>query len=136
MGKFEVKGINHIGFVVKNADETLRVWEAIFGVERETFENKELMARGGSLVLGGVRFTFNESTDPSSRWAKFLEDHGEGLEHIALTISDIDDACESAKVVNVYPRLKEHKPYMGCLTNFFNRGDLHATALELMEPQS
>lgn len=134
MSKFEVTGINHMGFVVENVDDTMRVWEALFGVKGEIHENKELKVRYGSLVIGGVKFAFNQSTDPTSRWAKFLNENGEGLEHLALTISDLEEACKTAKTLNLHIRFKEHKPMHGCITNFVEKDDLHATSVELMEP--
>ena len=126
--------IHHIGFVVSNLDETLRVWEGLLGIKAEVKENPDLQVRLGSMVVGGVKFVFNESTAPGSRWDRFLADNGEGVEHIALEVTDIDDACRTAKSLGLEVRFPEHKPMYGTLSNFIEKSGLHAATIEMMEP--
>jgi methylmalonyl-CoA/ethylmalonyl-CoA epimerase len=132
MSDFEVKGIHHLGFVVKDLDATLKKWEQLFGVKAEIKENPDLQVRLGSIRLGNIKFVFNESTQAGSRWEKYLEAHGEGLEHIALEISDIEAASEKARVSGLDLRFEQHKPMYGFLTNFVE--GMHATDVEFMGP--
>jgi methylmalonyl-CoA/ethylmalonyl-CoA epimerase len=132
----EVTRIHHMGFIVQNLDKTLSVWEKLFNVKAEIKENPELQVRLGSMVIGGVKFVFNESTAPGSRWDTFLREHGEGLEHIAFEVTDIDDACATAKALELKVRFSEHKPMYDTLSNFIEKDGLHATIVELMEPQA
>ena len=134
MSQFNVKRIHHLGFVVKNLDETLPIWEKLFGVKAEVKENPELQVRLGVIEIGGVRFVLNESTHPDSRWAKFLDEKGEGLEHIALEVDDLEAASQAAKEARLSLRFPEPKPIHGFLTNFVDQGDLHAATLEFMGP--
>jgi len=134
MPSYRVARIHHMGFVVEDLDETLRVWEGLFGIKAEVKENPELQVRLGSMVLGGVKFVFNESTAPGSRWEEFLKANGEGLEHIALEVTDINEACETAKALNLTVRFAEHKPMYDTLSNFIEKDGLHATIVEVMEP--
>ena len=129
-----VTRIHHMGFIVENLDETLRIWESLFHVKAEVKENPDLQVRLGSMTIGGVKFVFNESTTPGSRWDKFLNEHGEGLEHIALEVTDINDGCATAKALDLKVRFGEHKPMYGTLSNFIEKDGLHATIVELMEP--
>ncbi|HYU78066.1 MAG TPA: VOC family protein [Vicinamibacterales bacterium] len=129
-----VKRIHHMGFVVRNLDETLRVWESLFGVKAEIKVNPELHVRLGSMVIGGVKFVLNESTMPGSRWDRFLATNGEGLEHIALEVNDIDAMCETAKTLDLHVRFAEHKPMYDTISNFIEKDGLGATTIELMEP--
>jgi methylmalonyl-CoA/ethylmalonyl-CoA epimerase len=130
----KVTRIHHIGFVVSNLDETLRVWEGLFGIKAEIKENPDLQVRLGSMVIGGVKFVFNESTAPGSRWERFLAAHGEGVEHIALEVTRIDEACKAAKALGLEVRFAEHKPMYGTLSNFIEKEGLHAATIELMQP--
>ena len=132
----KVNRIHHMGFIVENLDETLRVWEQLFHTKAEIKVNDELQVRLGSMIIGGVKFVFNESTAPGSRWDTFLKNHGEGLEHIAFEVTDIDDACATAESLNLKVRFAEHKPMYDTLSNFIEKDGLHATIVELMEPQT
>ena len=86
------------------------------------------------MVIGGVKFVFNESTAPGSRWDRFLAANGEGVEHIALEVTGIDEACKAAKALGLDVRFSEHKPMYGTLSNFIEKNGLHAATVELMEP--
>jgi len=118
MSEFTVKGIHHLGFVVRSLDESLKKWETLFGVKAEIRERPELNVRYGALKIGGVTFVLNESTKPGSRWEKFLENHGEGLEHVALEVDDIDKATEAARQRGFELRFQDLKLIHGLLTNF------------------
>lgn len=134
MSQNKVRRIHHIGFVVSNLDETLRVWEELFQIKAEIKENPDLQVRLGSMVVGGVKFVFNESTAPGSRWDRFLAARGEGVEHIALEVTGIDEACKTARALGLEVRFAEHKPMYGTLSNFIEKDGLHAVTVELMEP--
>jgi len=130
----EVTRIHHIGFVVSNLDQTLRVWEGLFGIRAEVKENPDLQVRLGSMTIGGVKFVFNESTAPGSRWERFLLANGEGVEHFALEVTNIDEGCRMAKALGLEVRFAEHKPMHGALSNFIEKDGLHAATIEMMEP--
>jgi methylmalonyl-CoA/ethylmalonyl-CoA epimerase len=130
----QVTRIHHIGFVVDNLDETLRVWENVFGVKAEIKENPDLQVRLGSIVIGGVKLVFNASTAPGSRWDAFLRAHGEGVEHIALEVTDIDGVCRAAKSVDVGVRFSAHKPMYDTISNFLEKDGMHAATVEVMQP--
>jgi methylmalonyl-CoA/ethylmalonyl-CoA epimerase len=130
---FQVKGINHLGFVVRDLDATLKKWEPLFGVKAEIKENPDLQVRLGAITLGNIRFVFNESTQTGSRWEKYLETHGEGLEHVAFEIDDLERASEKARGSGLELRFEQHKPMHGFLTNFVE--GMHAVDVELMGPE-
>lgn len=134
MAGFEVKKVHHLGFVVRDLNETLKAWESVFGVKAEISSNEELQVRLGAFNLAGIRFVFNESTAPGSRWEKYLEEHGEGLEHAAFEIDDIAAAARTADDAGLPLRFAEHKPIHGLLTNFVNEDKMHGTAVEFMGP--
>ncbi len=134
MKSFSTKRVHHLGFVVANLDETLRAWEALFGVKAEIKENPDLQVRLGAFDIAGIRFVLNESTHPDSRWAKFLNENGEGLEHIAFEVDDIDMAADGAQAAGLPLRFSEHKLIHGLLTNFVDQDRMHGTAVEFMGP--
>jgi methylmalonyl-CoA/ethylmalonyl-CoA epimerase len=133
MSNFEIKGVHHLGFVVKDLDATLKKWEALFGQKADVKVNPDLDVRLGALTLGNIRFVFNESTKAGSRWEKYIEENGEGLEHIALEVDDIEAAAGQAKDAGLELRFTEHKPIHGLLTNFVE--GMVATDVEFMGPE-
>ncbi len=135
METFNTKGVHHLGFVVANLDETLKAWETLFGVKAEIKVNPDLQVRLGAFDIAGIRFVFNESTHPDSRWAKFLEENGEGLEHIAFEVDDIEKAAGAAIAAGLPLRFAEHKLIHGLLTNFVDQSKMHGTAVEFMGPE-
>jgi methylmalonyl-CoA/ethylmalonyl-CoA epimerase len=135
MSSFTTKSVHHLGFVVANLDETLKAWEALFGVKAEISENAELQVRLGAFNVAGIRFVFNESTHPDSRWAKYLNENGEGLEHIAFEVDSIDKAAETVAEAGLPLRFAEHKLIHGLLTNFVDQDKVHGTAVEFMGPE-
>jgi methylmalonyl-CoA/ethylmalonyl-CoA epimerase len=132
MSDFEVKGVHHLGFVVKDLDSTLKKWEALFGQKAKISVNPDLQVRLGSILLGNVKFVFNESTVPGSRWEKYIEKNGEGLEHVAFEVDDIESATGAANKAGLELRFDKHKDMHGLLTNFVE--NMVATDVEFMGP--
>ncbi len=134
MSQVQVKKVHHLGFVVRDLDETLRAWEALFGLKAEIEVNEELNVRLGAFELAGIRFVFNESTQPGSRWDEYLKENGEGLEHAAFEVDCIETAAQAAREAGLPLRFAEHKEIHGLLTNFVGQQHAHATAIEFMGP--
>jgi len=132
MAEYEVKGVHHLGFVVRDLDEALKKWEPLFGVKAEICVRPELDVRYGAIKLAGVTFVLNESTRPGSRWEKFLDEHGEGLEHVAFEVDDIDKASDAAQSAGFELRFKEQKLIHGLMTNFVE--NVGVTDVEFMGP--
>lgn len=127
------KKINHLGFVVSDLDAALKAWEGLFGVKAKIKENPDLQVRLGSFEIGGISIVLNESTHPDSRWAKYLEKHGPGLEHIALEIEDIGEGEKAAQDTQLSLTFDQPKPMHGFLTNFVQ--GIEPAQIELMGPE-
>jgi methylmalonyl-CoA/ethylmalonyl-CoA epimerase len=119
--------------VVKNLDETLKVWEGLFGIKAEIREDSDLQVRLGALEIANVKFVFNESTHPDSRWAKYLDENGEGLEHAAFEVDNMESVEESVEKAGLSLRFKEHKAIHGLLNNFLE--GMYGTNVEFMGPE-
>jgi methylmalonyl-CoA/ethylmalonyl-CoA epimerase len=107
-----VKAVNHIGIVVRSIDSQRPFYEGVLGA---VFEGAEEVAdqkvRVGFFRIGDVRLELLESTDPTSTVAAFLEKRGEGLHHIALTVTGIEDRLAELKRFGV--RLIDDAPRLG-----------------------
>jgi len=90
----KVRGVNHIGIVVRDLDSALSRWAALFGAAGSAIE--ELPERG--VRLAHLRFAQGPTIElvaplgANSPVAKFLENRGEGIQHFTLEVTDLEAA--------------------------------------------
>jgi len=63
------------------------------------------------LPIGDTEVELLEATDEDSPIAKFIEKRGEGIQHIAYRVDDIEKALEEVKAKGI--RLIDEKPRKG-----------------------
>lgn len=90
----KVKRVHHIGIAVRDLEESLKRWSALFAAEPGPIE--EIPERG--VRLGHLRFAEGPEIElvaplgAASPVAKFLESRGEGIQHFTLEVEDIETA--------------------------------------------
>lgn len=90
-----IKGINHVGIVVKNIDEVLSVLREAFGAEEIQRMEIPPMKQISSIVkVGDSCFELMEPTAPEGPAGSFLETKGGGLHHISLLCDDVEVLCD------------------------------------------
>lgn len=90
-----IKGINHVGIVVKNIDEVLSLLRDAFGAEEIHRMDVPPMKQISSIVkIGDDCFELMEPTGPEGPAGAFLETKGAGLHHISLLCDDVEALCE------------------------------------------
>ena len=86
-----IKGLHHVSIVVKNLEDSLKFYEATFGLRAEKVETiPEQGVKAALLPVGGAEIELIEPIDPNTGVAKFLESRGEGVHHLCLEVEDID----------------------------------------------
>jgi len=85
------KRVDHIGILVSNMDEALKLYEDCFGAELDGIETvPEQGVKTALLSLGqGAKLELLEPL-PDSVMAKVLEKRGEGLHHISFEVDDVE----------------------------------------------
>lgn len=107
-----VSKIDHIGIAVKNLDETLKFYEDVLGLKAQGTEVvEEQKVKVAFLPLGDSEIELLESTEPDGPIAKFIEKKGEGIQHMALRVDDIEKAIEEMKAKGM--RMIDEKPRYG-----------------------
>ncbi|MDO9210424.1 MAG: methylmalonyl-CoA epimerase [Deltaproteobacteria bacterium] len=104
--------IDHIGIAAKSIDQVAPFWSSILGLPiagRETVEEQK--ATTAFLPVGESELEILESTSPEGAIAKFIESRGEGIQHIALRVDNIEEALKELKEKGV--RLIDEKPRRG-----------------------
>ncbi|SMP70277.1 methylmalonyl-CoA epimerase [Anoxynatronum buryatiense] len=104
--------VDHIGIAVSNLDETLKFYEEVLGM---TCTGKEEVAdqkvRVAFLPVGDSEVELLESTDPEGPIAKYIDKKGEGIQHIAFRVDNIDEAIASMKEKGI--RMIDETPRYG-----------------------
>lgn len=94
-----VKSIKHMAFAVRDVDAALKTYQNFLGVadtvKVETYPKSR--NRVALFHLGGVEYQLCQSMDADGRFAKWIEQHGEGLHHICYAVADLDVALEHAQ---------------------------------------
>jgi methylmalonyl-CoA/ethylmalonyl-CoA epimerase len=104
--------IDHIGIAAKAIDQVAPFWTTILGLPmagKETVEEQK--ATTAFLPVGESEIEILESTSPDGALAKFIESRGEGVQHIALRVDNIEAALKELKEKGV--RLIDEKPRRG-----------------------
>jgi len=95
----KVKGIHHIGIAVRNLEESLRRWSTLFGVGPGPIE--EIPDRGVRLahlrVAKGPEIELVAPLGADSPVARFLESRGQGIQHFAFEVDDIETAMDELR---------------------------------------
>jgi methylmalonyl-CoA epimerase len=106
-------GIDHVGVAVKNLDEAIGIYQDVFGFKLEGVHVlNERKVKVAFLSSGGeTRIELLEPLSSDSPVAKFLENRGEGMHHIAVRVEDVNAVLEDFKRKGVI--LIDDKPRTG-----------------------
>lgn len=107
-----IEKIDHIGIAVKDLNETLKIYTEILGLKSAGEETvAEQKVRVAFIPVGESEIELLESTEPDGTIAKFIEKNGEGIQHIAFRVDNIEKTLEDLKSKGV--RLIDEKPRNG-----------------------
>ncbi len=124
--------IDHLGIAVRSIEETLKFYEGALGLKCEKIEEvPSQKVRTAFLALGEVHIELLEPTAPDSTIAKFIEDRGEGIHHVAFLTDAIDAQLAQAKEAGV--RLIHEVPFEGAankLVAFLHPKSTHGVLTE------
>ena len=108
----KVKKIDHIGIAVKNIEESLKFYKDTLGIEcTEIEEVAEQKVKVAFLPIGDTELELLESTDKEGPIARFIEKKGEGMQHIAFQVYNIEEAIKD--MIDKGVRMIDEKPGYG-----------------------
>jgi methylmalonyl-CoA/ethylmalonyl-CoA epimerase len=104
--------LDHVGIAVESLDEALKLYTGLLGLELKGTEVvEEQKVRTAFLPLGDTELELLESTDPEGPIGKFIANKGQGVQHLAFRVDDIDAALAELKAVGM--RLIDEEPRYG-----------------------
>ncbi|MBZ4688612.1 MAG: mce [Clostridiales bacterium] len=108
----KIEKIDHIGIAVKSIDEILEFYRDVLGIEpvgEEIVEEQKV--KTAFLPVGDSEIELLESTSPEGPIARFIEKKGEGIQHLAFRVDNIEKALKELKEKGF--RLIDEKPRYG-----------------------
>ena len=108
----KVLKIDHLGIAVNSVEEGKKFWSDVLGLEFEGAETvEEQKVTTAFFPVGQSEVELLESTSPDGPVAKYIEKKGQGIQHIAFRVENIDEALEELKEKGI--RLIDEKPRKG-----------------------
>ncbi len=108
----KVLKIDHLGIAVNSIDDGKKFWTDTLGL---TFEGSETVAEQkvttAFFPVGESEVELLESTAPDGPVAKYIEKKGQGIQHIAFRVENIDAALAELKEKGI--RLIDETPRVG-----------------------
>ncbi len=85
-----LNNIEHIGIAVKNAEESIKLFNALFNTT--PYKEEAVVSENVKTVFyktGETKVELLQATSDDSAIAKFIEKKGEGIHHMAFAVTDI-----------------------------------------------
>jgi methylmalonyl-CoA/ethylmalonyl-CoA epimerase len=130
-----IEKIDHIGIAVKSIEKATELFSNLLGLKVTGEERvEEQKVKVAFLPLGDSELELLESTEPEGPIARFIEKKGEGIQHIAFRVDNIEKTLEKLKKEGV--RLIDEKPRYGAggaKIAFLHPKDTNGILIELSE---
>jgi methylmalonyl-CoA/ethylmalonyl-CoA epimerase len=108
----KVLKVDHIGIAVQSIAETKKLYQDLLGLEHAGNETvAEQKVTTAFFPVGDTEVELLESTAPDGPIAKYLEKRGEGVQHIAFRVENIEEALTELKAKGI--RLIDEQPRKG-----------------------
>jgi methylmalonyl-CoA/ethylmalonyl-CoA epimerase len=104
--------IDHLGIAVNSVDDGKRFWSDVLGLDFEGTETvAEQKVTTAFFPVGESEVELLESTAPDGPVAKYIEKRGQGIQHVAFRVENIEAALEELKEKGV--QLIDQQPRRG-----------------------
>lgn len=91
----QISHIEHIGIAVKSLAEAIPYYENTLGLKCYNIEEvQDQKVRTAFFMVGQTKIELLESTSPDGTIAKFIENRGEGVHHIAFATNGVNAALQ------------------------------------------
>jgi methylmalonyl-CoA/ethylmalonyl-CoA epimerase len=129
--------MHHIGFIVRDMQTAISVYQALGAVPLGPeavlkVERKGAEMRIRSVQLGSIEIEFIMPVKGETMQAQYLEERGEGIQHIAYTVDDLDTAVEFLAARGIKPMFTKELS-SGSRYAYFMTGSPGDVRLELIQ---
>ncbi len=131
----KVKHIDHIGIAVKGIAQAGKFYTDILGLKIQDIENvADQKVNVAFIPITDSEVELLESTEPDGPVAKYIDSRGEGVQHIAFRVENIEEALKELKAKGV--RLIDQEPRKGAggaKIAFIHPKETHGVLVEICE---
>jgi len=104
--------IDHLGIAVNSIEDGKDFWSGVLGLNFEGAETvAEQKVTTAFFPVGESEVELLESTAPDGPVAKYIEKRGQGIQHVAFRVENIDEALAELKEKGV--KLIDQEPRIG-----------------------
>ena len=135
MGKV-VENIEEVVLAVEHQDEAVALFEELFGLEfRDSWMMPNYDIKVKSARVGDTQFQIVASTSPDAVIAKYIQDRGEGIHHIAFRVGNLDETILrlKAKGIKLVPEEPVRREETSSRYIFVHPMSIHGVLIELIE---
>lgn len=130
--------IHHLGFIVSDMDKTIEYYKSL-GIATVGHELPLMQSPDGSKLkvrfaqIGSIVLEFFQPVEGESMQLDFLKKHGEGIQHMAFAVADIDAEVDDLVSKGVKLIFRVDTP-TGSRIAFFDTGQIGDVLIELIQP--
>ena len=131
-----LRQIDHIGIAVENLEETVAFYREVMGLEvsaTEVFNGMKI----AFLRIGDSELELLEDLTPDGTIARHIARRGEGMQHVAYRVDDIEQALQEMRAKGI--DLIDERPRSGARqarVAFLHPRSTKGVLIEFVEPQS
>jgi methylmalonyl-CoA epimerase len=130
-----IKKVHHIGIVVKNLDETVKIYSKMLGKQPDSrMEIAEAKLRVANYRVGETALEFLEGA-PGSSTEEFVRTRGEGIQHVAFEVDNIKSELQRLSEMGVKLEDKEPRPGPEGDIAFVGPEGANGVYIELVQPR-
>ncbi|MBF0230327.1 MAG: methylmalonyl-CoA epimerase [Desulfamplus sp.] len=108
----KITKIDHLGIAVNSIENGKSFWSDVLGLKFEGAETVETQkVTTAFFPVGESEVELLESTSPDGPVAKYIEKKGEGIQHIAFRVENIEEALQELKDKGI--KLIDETPRIG-----------------------
>lgn len=131
-----IKKVHHIGIAVKDLKESAALFETLLGVKPHLEEAPCQRVTEAVFQVGeGMEIDLLEPMGPDSTVAKFLENRGEGLHHIALEVDDVSQELKAMEKKGFRLIDEEGREGVAGQIGFLHPKSVNGVLVELLQPR-
>jgi len=131
-----MKLIDHIGIVVKNVQDSIKIYQDGLGMNLLQIEDNEAFGvKIAFFLVGETLVELIEPTTPEGTMAsQFLKEKGEGLHHIAFRVENLENTLNMLKEKAI-PLIHEtpQPGGLGALVAFMDPGSANNVYIEFIQ---
>jgi len=129
--------LNHLGFVVRDMRRAINHYErlgiATIGTERTIQTQDGGKVKACFVRIGSLEMEFLQPMEGEGPSSQFLKQHGEGINHLAFTVNNIDQEVEKLVSRGLKLIFQTNVDWCGKVA-YLDTGEIAGVLMELVEP--